>query len=306
MIFVLLIPRLADTTGISSRGTKSRVGPNPARDQIASMAFLGKGGFGTVYECYLNDGTPVAVKRITVTLASQREAAKAEARLIFSLHHPHVVRLLAELEDHDAHVLVLQHGGRRTLLDVCEHGAPPLHPALRRTHMRNVCDAVRYLHTRRVAHLDIKPENVALDDHEVTRLVDFGLAVRCPDDRDEFCLSVRSGSYFYAAPEVYEKSTWPYSGYRADVWSVGVVCFGLLFRRLPFHRATRKCKEFVSFDLCQRNDGIAPFASFLATTVSPSDFSHAPALEVALFDGALVTDPRRRASMDTLCSLFQE
>ena len=64
--------------------------------------------------------------------------------------------------------------------------------------IKQVANAVKYLHENGIAHRDIKPENVVMS-NGVVKLCDFGWAAICNERRQTYC-----GTFDYAAPEILE------------------------------------------------------------------------------------------------------
>jgi serine/threonine protein kinase len=96
-----------------------------------------------------------------------------------------------------------------------------------------VVEVVNRVHQRGVVHLDIKPENVMFDTSKgQIVLIDFGFSEMF-DMHDPISVTKKSGSIEYCAPEIYFESL--YDGRFADVWSMGVLLYVLLFRRFPFN-----------------------------------------------------------------------
>merc|ERR1712002_485835 len=96
--------------------------------------------------------------------------------------------------------------------------------------------AVHHVHSNNVSHRDIKFENILLGDGNVPKLSDFGFAVK--RDEKEPLHNTHCCSYVYAAPEVLKQLK--YDGKRADVWSLGVMLFGMLQGYLPYKATTAK------------------------------------------------------------------
>lgn len=86
--------------------------------------------------------------------------------------------------------------------------------------LSQLLDTLDYLQETRTAHRDIKLENILVDKKTLSlKLADFGFAAQKQVD----CLSSYRGTFTYMAPEIKECKT--YSGFKADMFSIGVVLF---------------------------------------------------------------------------------
>nr|CAD7200021.1 unnamed protein product [Timema douglasi] len=99
---------------------------------------------------------------------------------------------------------------------------------------QQLVDGVEYCHERGVVHRDIKCDNLLMDIDYNIKLSDFGFArghmkpkIGVSPLSDTFC-----GSYAYASPEILRQV--PYQPQLADIWSMGVVLYAIVFGRLPF------------------------------------------------------------------------
>ena len=96
----------------------------------------------------------------------------------------------------------------------------------------SVAEGLVYLHNKGIIHRDIKQENILLsnqsDDAEPV-ICDFGFSIRLKDKKtcDQMC-----GTKGYMAPEILARK--PYS-FPVDIWSFGVMLYGLISEKLPFH-----------------------------------------------------------------------
>ncbi len=96
----------------------------------------------------------------------------------------------------------------------------------------DLAQAVQSLHAQDAIHLDIKPENILVDDQGKITLIDFGLShhARFPDLLAEE-MRKGVGSAPYIAPE---QVIGIRSDYRSDIFSIGVILYELLTGELPF------------------------------------------------------------------------
>ncbi|CAB0008643.1 unnamed protein product [Nesidiocoris tenuis] len=104
----------------------------------------------------------------------------------------------------------------------------------RRSISRQLVDAVGYLHTREIAHRDLKCENIMLSDKDTIKIADFGFARWCCDlvTRKRVLSDTFCGSAAYAAPEILQGIK--YNPKMYDVWSLGCILFIMICGTMPF------------------------------------------------------------------------
>ena len=105
----------------------------------------------------------------------------------------------------------------------------------------DLLNGISYIHRRRIVHLDLKLENLLLDDAYNLKIADFGCA-RVQMGQKLF--RYPCGSYAYGAPEVISGNE--YDGKKADVWSMGVVLYCMVMARLPFSDKQQEVPDMLS------------------------------------------------------------
>jgi len=211
----------------------------PFREIYQLNKKLKSGTFSTVCRgVHRATGRHVAVKCILrKKIEPSVDAAVFEEVLIMSgLHHKYICPMIDYFEEDRCHFVVmeLEKGG-----DLCErlNDKTTYSEQDARTVVRNICEAMEFVHSRGFAHCDIKPRNYLLrskrDDVDV-RLADFGFAqhVHAPNS-----LSSQCGTPFFVAPEVINRK--PYDQ-KVDMWSIGVTCYLLLCGDTPFNGKNRQ------------------------------------------------------------------
>ena len=92
--------------------------------------------------------------------------------------------------------------------------------------------ALHYIHSNRITHRDLKPQNILMTSEGNIKLCDFGFA-RHMSYKTEVLTSLK-GTPLYMAPEVVQEQ--PYN-HTADLWSLGVILYELATGTPPFSAA---------------------------------------------------------------------
>ena len=162
------------------------------------IRFIDSGGFGCTYEAYQKSlDRRIAIKeffwhehclrdthtgRVTVATENNKNDFEKlrnkfvnEARTIAKLHHPGIVRVSAVFEENGTAYYVMDYIEGCSLGDLVKDGeALSEVEALR--YIRQVAEALQYVHSKNRLHLDIKPSNIMLDNEGHVILIDFGVS----------------------------------------------------------------------------------------------------------------------------------
>ena len=203
---------------------------------------LGRGGMGVVWLAERDSGDfkqRVALKLLgfdALRDPDRHARFRAERRILASLEHPHIARLIdgGALADGTPFLAMEFVDGER--LDVwAERARPQLRDLLRL--FVAICRAVQAAHSRLVVHRDLKPANILVDGYGAPKLLDFGIA-KLLDDSVEVEVATGTGMQLltprYAAPEQVRGEAITTA---TDVYALGAVLYELLTGSTPFARA---------------------------------------------------------------------
>ncbi|XP_066511959.1 death-associated protein kinase 1-like isoform X1 [Hoplias malabaricus] len=199
---------------------------------------LGSGQFAVVRKCRKKiTGLEYAAKFIKKRRSKSsrrgvtKEDIEREVSILKELQHPNVITLHDVFENKNEVILILELVAGGELFDFLAE-KESLSEEEATEFLKQILDGVNYLHSKQIAHFDLKPENIMLLNrsmpHPRIKLIDFGLAHKIDFSND---FKNIFGTPEFVAPEVvnYEPL-----GLEADMWSVGVITYILLSGASPF------------------------------------------------------------------------
>ncbi|KAL6956789.1 Phosphotransferases with an alcohol group as acceptor [Sarracenia purpurea var. burkii] len=216
-----------------------------ATDHFNSKNILGRGGFGIVYKGCLNDGTVVAVKRLTDYNAVGGEVQfQTEVEMISLAVHRNLLRLWGFCTTENERLLVypyMPNGSVSFRLRDRTHGRPVLDWSRRKRIALGTARGLLYLHEQcdpKIIHRDVKAANILLDEDFEAVVGDFGLA-KLLDHHDSHVTTAVRGTVGHIAPEYLSTGQ---SSEKTDVFGFGILLLELITgqKALDFGRAANQ------------------------------------------------------------------
>ena len=193
---------------------------------------VGEGTYGVVYKCQNKETKKlVALKKIRLENEDEGIPSTAirEISILKQLHHPNIVNLLDLIHGEKKLYLVfefLDHDLKKYL----NLNGSPLSPQLVKSYLYQILLAIKYCHSKRILHRDLKPQNLLIDKNGIIKVGDFGLA-------RAFGIPIKTLTHeiltlWYRAPEILlgqrEYST------PIDIWSIGLIFYEMAHRKPLF------------------------------------------------------------------------
>ncbi|XP_053666040.1 testis-specific serine/threonine-protein kinase 4-like [Anopheles marshallii] len=203
---------------------------------------IGQGSFAVVKKAYWpRRNKTVAIKIMSKAQLKEQVLNKyvqRELDAIRSLRHEHIINFYEIIETNMRIYIVMQYAENGSLLQLVRMKTKLTEARVRR-YYRQLIDAIHYMHSRFIAHRDIKLDNIVLDKNDQVKLVDFGFSCRVRHDGNDQSSLVQPylsesccGSYAYASPEILYFTK--HDPIPTDIWASGVVVYALLYGQLPF------------------------------------------------------------------------
>ena len=101
---------------------------------------------------------------------------------------------------------------------------------------KQVLDGLYYLHKSKIIHMDIKPQNILIDDKLMIKLTDFSNSLILPEvPHNKKIFLPLSGTYLYMSPEILSQSSIDFEDFnKIDLFSFGIVLYNLAYEQFPY------------------------------------------------------------------------
>ena len=193
---------------------------------------VGRGGFGTavlVHDLVVNE--EIILKFLHASIAADPRIIKGfirELRYARKITHENVIRIYDFLSISGSYAISMEYFPSHTL----SSEAMPL-TIPRALHILDaLCKGVSVAHQANIVHRDLKPHNILLNDQDLVKIVDFGLAAGIsPTDSRLTQRSARMGTPAYMAPE---QARGGVIDLRTDLYSIGIIMYELFTGKPPY------------------------------------------------------------------------
>ncbi len=200
---------------------------------FSGISLIGQGGMGVVYRAtQIKLGREVAIKILSPEKkrdAGFRERFAREALSMAQMDHPNIVSIYETGSREDHFYIVMEYVPGCTLREAITAGDLS-HQEI----ITQICAGLAHAHERGVLHRDLKPGNILLREDGLIKIADFGLAKLLDETKSDFTLTLTDsalGTPAYMAPE--QTHSLRDVDHRADIYSLGVVCYEMLTGKVP-------------------------------------------------------------------------
>lgn len=244
---------------------------------------LGKGGFAKCYEFTCTDTKKIYASKVVTKASLVKSRAKqkliSEIKIHKSLHHPTVVAFEHYFEDTENVYILLEMCQNQSLNELLKR-RKKLTEIEAQCYVMQLIKGLKYLHSHRVIHRDLKLGNLFLTDKMELKIGDFGLATKLEFEGER--KRTVCGTPNYIAPEILDGKTG--HSYEVDIWSLGVIIYTLIIGKPPFETQDVK----TTYKRIKMNSYTFPEGAVYSEAAK------------SLITEILCTDPLKRPSLDQI------
>ena len=210
------------------------VSPVCTKDELSQYEItetLGKGAYGLVkLATHKRTNEKFAVKiyeKSRLTDPSKRANVNREISILKRISHPSIISFGKMIENSESVFLFTEFvAGTSLFTHLTRHAGKKISENVCKGLFKQILEAVDYCHALKIAHRDIKLENILIH-NSVIKVIDFGFATINQPKCRTFC-----GTPSYMAPELVKREE--YSPFAVDIWALGVLLFAMLCGKFPF------------------------------------------------------------------------
>jgi len=262
------------------------------------LKLLGFGAFGTVKLMKEQNSSRVYAVKVVKKMDSEKDAKiRSEIKFGMEIDSEYVCRVIKYSEDDEHFYIFMEYLEGQDLCDFIRKDPKFFmsNPKIFWVVVESILRGLAYLHSKGIAHLDIKPDNIFLlmdDKGNIVgvKLIDLGLAIDINEKNKCF-----HGTYAYMGPEFFN-FCWT-TGLPADIWSLGITAFVMLRGYLPISSRNKDRQE-------AKKSIFSKIASLLSTISFNPFFKRSENAEISQIEdfilSCLITDPANRLSADDL------
>ena len=198
---------------------------------------IGKGTFSKVkLGINKSTGEKVAIKILEkrkIRSKTDQVRVERELQILKKINHINIVKIVQTKEDQNNIYIIMEFIDYDLFLHIVNNKR--LDEKESALYYFQLITGLEYIHSLNIVHRDLKPENLLLTKKRILKIIDFGLSNFFFDND---LLFTPCGSPSYTPPEMIKG--YKYNGFAVDIWSTGIILYGMLCGYLPFEERDNK------------------------------------------------------------------
>ena len=196
----------------------------PNQPNFKVLEKLGQGAFGAAYKVLnLEDNSTYVIKKILLKNATEEEIKeiKNEANILASLDSENIVKYYDSFSDNNSFNIIMEYCDGldlRKYLNDNKKSNELIKKEIIIHIILGICNGLKYIHSKKLIHRDLKPDNIFLNADMKVKIGDFGIARQLKSENEY--AKTQAGTMLYMAPEIIKEGKY---NNKVDVWSLGCI-----------------------------------------------------------------------------------
>uniref|UniRef100_A0A7S1PJ72 Protein kinase domain-containing protein n=1 Tax=Percolomonas cosmopolitus TaxID=63605 RepID=A0A7S1PJ72_9EUKA len=283
---------------------------NKARMQLSSSMFeikfsdikllkrVAVGGSGAVVWKSTWKGEEVALKIFKTSFLTGSTffaEFEHEVKLLGSLQNPNIVRFFGACLDHPRIGVITEWCQQGSLVDCIRAGKVSSWSYREKLKLLSqIAHGIFFLHSKNIVHRDLKCDNVLIDEYNIAKIADFGLAKVIGSDQESNRMTMHIGTSYYIPPEVLHGK---YDA-KCDVYSFAIIIYEILVGELEPFKELVKEKSGIE-NIIAQNPTLRPSLNRISVPAE-GNFLY------GLIQRMWQHDPQNRPSMEEVVNIFDD
>jgi len=201
-----------------------------SKDELKKIS--NKGQFGKII---LNKKKNLVIKQIL------KEDTLFEIEILKKINHVFIISMIDYFENYTHSFIVLEYFKKGDLGELLKYNKLEIEDVI--IYIGEIICAIEYLHLQDIIYMDLKPDNIMIQNDGHIKLIDFGLSIFT------YKISNIGGTPVYMSPEVLKYLVYNTDKYlideQADIWCIGILLFELICNDTPDITDKKKDKELI-------------------------------------------------------------
>ncbi len=174
-----------------------------------------------------------------------KEKLKKEAAILLKLEHPNIVNVSEVFEENNTAYMVMEFINGGSLKEfITREDFLTINESLR--YIKQIAEALSYIHEHNIIHLDVKPANILIDKDGNAKLIDFGIAKQYTDSNPQTqAATMATFSKGYSPIEQYAVNRKEKYGAHTDIYALGATLYHCLTGEIPTESAARLSEDLI-------------------------------------------------------------
>jgi serine/threonine protein kinase len=165
-------------------------------------------------------------EEVIVKVFFKRKIWKKEKKLLLLFNHPNITSIKKSADK----ILLFEHIHNGDLVDLIqEKGLVGEKESIRI--IIDIFSAIEHIHNKRIAHMNLQPENIIVDKETKIRIGNFEQSISIDEESE-----IEAKTSFYSPPEIIRGTK--DDPMKCDIWSCGIILYCLLTSTLPWNEET--------------------------------------------------------------------